>query len=209
MALVQAMVHAGALAQASVLRDYVPRLGTLASLMPFRSAGFELDMAVMARILALNPAIYEDIQFGNPYVAPMLARFSEVLAELHRLVLQGDDAARARFREEFLLASRSLLGPSWVEEGSYSFERLAYLLADLAEATALSIHLPDDRPGALRELLQVFEQQGVNLASIHSSRTPAGEVHFRVGFEPGLAAEVLEQLVAGINGRGIGRVLLR
>ena len=83
------------------------------------------------------------------------------------------------------------------------------MLADLAEATALSIHLPDDRPGALRELLQVFEQHGVNLASIHSSRTPAGEVHFRIGFEPGLPADVLGHLVAEVNGRGIGRVLSR
>lgn len=209
MALVQAMVHAGALAQAGVLRDYVPELGTLESLMPFRSTGFELDMAVVARILALNPAIYEDIQFGNSYVAPMLARFADALKELHGLVVQGDDVARARFREGFLAANRRLLGESWVEEGNYSFERLGYLLADLAEATALSIHLPDDRPGALRELLQVFEQHGVNLASIHSSRTPAGEVHFRIGFEPGLPADVLGHLVAEVNGRGIGRVLSR
>jgi hypothetical protein len=74
MALVQAMVHATHLAQAGVLRQYQPQLGDLAAMMPYRSASFELDTAIISRILSLNPAIYEDIQFGNPYVAPMLER---------------------------------------------------------------------------------------------------------------------------------------
>ena len=73
-ALVQAMVHATHLAQAGVLRQYQPHLGDLAAMMPYRSASFELDTAIISRILSLNPAIYEDIQFGNPYVAPMLER---------------------------------------------------------------------------------------------------------------------------------------
>ena len=37
----------------------------------------------------------------------------------------------------------------------------------------------------MRELLHVFERHGVSLASIHSSRTPSGEVHFRIGFDDG------------------------
>jgi hypothetical protein len=62
---------------------------------------------------------------------------------------------------------------------------VGYLLADLTERNALSVHLPEDRPGSLRELLNVFEQHRISLASIHSSRTPGGEVHFRIGFVAG------------------------
>ena len=50
MALVQAMVHASHLAQAGVLREYAGALGAPAGLMPFRSASFELDAAIAARI---------------------------------------------------------------------------------------------------------------------------------------------------------------
>lgn len=52
MALVQAMVHATHLVQAGTLRDYAPLLGELRALMPYRSASFELDNAVIARILS-------------------------------------------------------------------------------------------------------------------------------------------------------------
>ncbi|MBO8043134.1 prephenate dehydrogenase/arogenate dehydrogenase family protein, partial [Pseudomonas aeruginosa] len=91
MALVQAMVHATHLAQAGVLRQYQPQLGDLAAMMPYRSASFELDTAIISRILSLNPAIYEDIQFGNPYVAPMLERLVGQLQALQAQVGQGDD----------------------------------------------------------------------------------------------------------------------
>ncbi|MFT4246841.1 MAG: prephenate dehydrogenase [Pseudomonas sp.] len=209
MALVQAMVHATHLAQAGVLRDYVPLLGDLAALMPFRSASFELDAAIIARILSLNPAIYEDIQFGNPYVGEMLDRLLSHLQELRALVARGDDAARARFRELFLRDNRTTLGEQALAGGNYSYERVGYLLADLTEARALSIYLPEDQPGSLRALLHVFERHAVNLSSIHSSRTPAGEVHFRVGFDHAGDAAALQRAAREIDASGIGRVLLR
>jgi prephenate dehydrogenase len=185
MALVQAMVHATHLAQAGVLRQYQPQLGDLAAMMPYRSASFELDTAIISRILSLNPAIYEDIQFGNPYVAPMLERLVGQLQALQAQVGQGDDTARSAFREQLLSANRSAFGEQALAEGNYTFERVGYLLADLTERNALSVHLPEDRPGSLRELLNVFEQHRISLASIHSSRTPGGEVHFRIGFVAG------------------------
>ncbi|PPT73262.1 hypothetical protein XarbCFBP8152_20920 [Xanthomonas arboricola] len=43
---------------------------------------------ISARILSLNPAIYEDIQFGNPYVGEMLDRLLLQLQELRGLVAQ-------------------------------------------------------------------------------------------------------------------------
>ncbi|HBK46409.1 MAG TPA: hypothetical protein DDZ67_08235 [Xanthomonadaceae bacterium] len=209
MALVQAMVHATHLAQAGVLGDYAPLLGELQALMPYRSASFELDTAVIARILSLNPAIYEDIQFGNPYAGEMLDRLLAQLGELRALVKQGDDAARARFREKFLLGNRQALGGTALAQGNYSYERVGYLLADLTEELALSVYLPEDRAGSLRVLLHVFERHGVNLASIHSSRTPAGELHFRIGFDPGSEPAALARAAEEIDRAGIGRVLPR
>ncbi|WP_202839674.1 prephenate dehydrogenase [Luteimonas saliphila] len=206
MALVQAMVHASHLAQAGVLGEYAERVGGLASIMPFRSASFELDAAIAARILSLNPAIYEEIQFGNRHSAEVLDSLLAQLSELRDLVRQGDDAARARFRERFL-HSREAFGEQALAEGNHAYERLGYLLADLVARQFTSVHLPQDRPGSLRELLHVFESHRVSLESIHSSRTPAGEVHFRIGFVRGTDPAALAAAVAQIDATGIGRVL--
>lgn len=57
--------------------------------------GHDLDLTVTGRILSGNPAIYEDIQFGNPHVLPMLGRLSDAVAMLRAQVAHGGDA-RAR-----------------------------------------------------------------------------------------------------------------
>ena len=207
MALVQAMVHAAHLAQASVIREYAGEFGGLEGLLPFRTASFEMDAAILSRILSLNPAIYEDIQFGNPYVAGMLDRLLAQLSRLRDAVGQGDEAARAGFREDFFAGNRAALDERALADGNYSYERLGYLLADLADAQALSVHLPEDRPGSLRALLHVFERHGISIASLHSSRTPAGEVHFRFGFDSHTAPGALLAAAAEVDGSGIGRVL--
>lgn len=209
MALVQAMVHATHLAQAGVLRGYAPELGELSALLPYRSASFELDTAMIARILSLNPSIYEDIQFGNPHVAPMLERLIAQLQSLQGQVQRADDAARAQFRQQMLSDNRQAFGEQVVADGNYTFERVGYLLADLTERNSLSVHLPEDRAGSLRELLHVFERHALSLASIHSSRTPGGEVHFRLGFVPGSDVQAIMRAAADVDAEGIGRVLPR
>lgn len=209
MALVQAMVHATHLAQAGVMRGYAPLLGELQALMPYRSTAFELDAAVISRILSLNPAIYEDIQFGNPHAGEVLDRLLEQLQRLRAQLADGSDAARAAFRRQFLDDNRDAVDERTLREGNYSFERLGYLLADLTDTRAMSVHLPEDRAGSLRELLHVFERHGISLSSIHSSRTPGGEVHFRMGFVQRYAPEVLEAAAREIDRSGIGRVLDR
>ncbi len=209
MALVQAMVHATHLAQGSVLREYVERLGGLETLLPFRSASFELDTAVMARILAMNPAIYEDIQFCNPHVGPMLDALVRQVEALRELVARGDETSRYAFRSRFLTQTRDTLGENAIAGGNYSFERVGYLLADLAGERSISVHLPEDRPGSLRKLLHAFERHDVSIASIHSSRTPAGEVHFRLGFEGEVTPEAIAPVLAAIDAEGIGRLLER
>lgn len=206
MALVQAMVHATHLAQAGVLKGQAPRVGDLAAVMPFRSASFEMDAAIVARILSLNPAIYEDIQFGNPHAGEVLQALGAQITRMAALVDEGSDAARAAFRDEFLHDNRRAIGDATLAAGNYSYERIGYLLADLAAGRAISVHLPEDRPGSLRALLHVFERHGVSLSSIHSSRTPGGEVHFRIGFDE-VDPVALERAVFDIVAQGLGRVL--
>ncbi|KAF1688217.1 prephenate dehydrogenase [Pseudoxanthomonas broegbernensis] len=207
MALVQAMVHATHLGQAGVLRSFAGELGGPAALMPYRSIGFEMDAAVTARILSLNPEIYADIQFCNPHTGEMLARLAAQIAGLQGLVERGDEAARAEFRAQYLDGNRQVWGEAAMADGSYTFERVGYLLADLTETRSLSVHLPADRAGSLRTLLHVFERHGISLSSIHSSRTPAGEVHFRIGFEDGADVDTLRAAAAEIDRDGLGRVL--
>lgn len=179
MARVQALAHAATLSLAGVLsEDDSPP----ASLLAYRTPIFELAHAMMTRILASNPAIYEDIQFGSDAVAPLLRRLAARTQELAELIERGDQAARDRFRARFLDAPRQAFGAEPIREGNAGFERLAWLLADLAEPRCLTLHLPEDRPGALRAVLAEFESAGISIESIHSSRSPEGEVQFRIGF---------------------------
>lgn len=207
MALVQGMVHATHMAQGAVLRELAPAVGDFEGIRPFASVGYELDMAVTRRILASNPAIYQDIQFENPYVAPMLERLAAHLDTLRDLVRNGGDAARDELREKLLAQSRAFLGEQALAEGSYAFERLGYLLADLHEPRYISVFLPLDRPGSLRALLSVFEQRGINLDSIHSSRSAEGELLFRIGVARDTLASALSDAMNAIEHEGIGRVV--
>ena len=166
-----------------------------------------MDAAIIARILSLNPAIYEDIQFGNPHASDVLQALARQIQRMANLVGEGTDAARAAFRREFLHDNRAAIGPDMLAQGNYSYERIGYLLADLAGREAISVHLPEDRPGSLRALLHVFERHGVSLSSIHSSRTPDGEVHFRIGFDAGVDLEALQRAVEEIAAHQLGRVL--
>ncbi|MFT4197224.1 MAG: prephenate dehydrogenase [Pseudoxanthomonas sp.] len=209
MALVQAMVHAVHLAEGAVLRARAGEVGTLAELFPYRTAGFEMDGAILSRILALNPAIYEDIQFGNPHVPAVLDALVDELAALRDLVAAGDDDARAAFRERVLEANRRAVGAEAVAEGNHRFERIGYLLADLGEPCSLSVHLPLDRPGSLRALLHVFERHRVSIASLHSLRNPAGELHFRLGFDSASDLAAVAAAADEVDASGIGRVVER
>jgi prephenate dehydrogenase len=170
-----------------------------------RTVGHELDLTVTGRILAGNPAIYEDIQFCNPDVLPVLERLAEAAASLRDEVAAGDEAARTGMRQRFLAEPADWFGASMLAARSHGFERMGYLIADLDAPRHLGVYLPEDRPGSLRALLAVFERLGVNLASIHSSRTPEGELHFRIGLDrvPVPIARLREE----VEGAGIGRVL--
>ena len=207
MALVQALGHASHLAHTGVLNAQSTEAGTVARLLPMRSVAFEMDVAIAARILEQNPAIYEDIQFCNPHVPGVLRQLSGQIESIAQLVEQGDAAARGQFRAEVLEANRIGLGTQVREAGNHTFERIGYLLSDLADARSLSVHVSDDRSGSLRALLEVFEARGVNIASLHSSRTRAGELHFRFGFESGTEPAQLAAIAVELHESGQGRVL--
>ena len=208
MALVQAMVHAGHLAQAGTLAARAGVSGGLERLLAVRTASFELDHAIATRILSLNPRIYEDIQFENPHVPEVLDALSTELATLRALVARGDAAAREEFRERFLARNREAFGAASLAAGNATFERVGHLLADLLDQPALSVHLPEDRAGSLRALLAVFERHQISIVSLHSLRTPAGEVHFRFGFEPAQDRAALVAAMEEVERRGIGRLLV-
>lgn len=207
MAVVQGMTHATHMAQAATLRELAPALGGLDAIQPFRTIGYELDGVVTRRMLASNPAIYEDIQFENPHIGAMLERLAAHIDFLRDRVRDHADTARAAMRSRLLVEPRAFYGDASLAEGSYGFERLGYLLSDIASPAYLSVFLPLDEPGSLRALLQVFETHAINLDSIHSSRTPEGELHFRIGYDPHSDAENVKAAIAAIGERGIGRVL--
>ena len=205
MALVQGLVHASHMTQARVLRALADDAGGMPLLHALRTVGFELDMTVAGRILAGNPAIYEDIQFGNPHVLPVLRELAASVARLRDCVADGGDAARDDMRAAFLEGPKPIFDADGLATRSHGFERLGYLLADLAARPCLSVYLPEDRPGSLRALLEVFEALGVNLTSIHSSRTPDGQLHFRIGLDAMPVS--FSALREAVEGAGIGRVL--
>ena len=207
MALVQGMVHASHMAQAMLWRELAPAVGGLAAIAPFHTVGYELDLAVTRRMLAGNPAIYQDIQFENPHVAPMLERLAAHTASLRDLVRAGDDPARERMRREWLQDSAAFFGTASLEQGSRHFERMAYLLADLAGASSLDVVLPADRPGSLRTLLSVFEAHGVNFESIHSSRVSNGELRFRLGLTADTPVDAVARAVATMESQGIASLV--
>lgn len=211
MALVQGLVHAGHMAQARVLRELAPDIGGLPALHPLRTVGFGLDIAVTERMLAGNPGIYEDIQFDNPHVLPMLERLLASVEALRDCVREGGPHARARLRRDLLSDSSTFFGAKALAAGSHAFERMGYLMADLEAPEYLSVFLPEDRPGSLRVLLGIFERHGVNLDSIHSSRSPEGELHFRIGIGQAqarrLAPDTWQALCADIQEEGVGRIV--
>ena len=205
MALVQGLVHASHMTQATVLRDLATDAGGLQTLHALRTIGYDLELTVTGRILSGNPAIYEDIQFGNPHVLPVLARLAQATALLHDRVADGSDGARERVRDHFLKAPSAWFGEQELAARSHGFERMGYLQADLQGGRYLSVYLPEDRPGTLRALLEVFERLGVNLESIHSSRTPDGELHFRIGLD--VLPVPLAAVRDAVESEGIGRVV--
>ncbi|MDI1253264.1 prephenate dehydrogenase [Thermomonas sp.] len=205
MALVQGLVHASHMTQARVLELLASEAGGMPLLHALRTVGFELDLTVTGRILSGNLAIYEDIQFGNPHVLPVLQELADASAQLRDHVADGSEDARRNMRADFLVQPAQAFTGDSLAIRSHGFERLSYLLADLDDHRYLSVYLPEDRPGSLRALLEIFEALGVNLASIHSSRTPHGELHFRIGLD---ALPVpIQALREAVEGADIGRIL--
>lgn len=207
MALVQGMVHAGHMAQAVVWRQSAATGIAPELLLPLASVGYQLDLAVTQRMLAGNPAIYEDIQFGNPHIPPMLDALLGGLSGVRDLVRDGSDEARLALRRDYLHAGAEVFGRAALAEGSGRFEQLGYLLADMANPRRLEVRLPADQPGSLRALLSLFEAAGVNLHSLHSSRISSGELRFRLGIDPLADDAAVNRVVERMQADGVAQVV--
>lgn len=203
MAQIQGVVHASAIAQAlqiGALPESAEQLWAL------RSPAYALSQASIGRILRSNAAIYQDIQFDNVYVQDALRGYIAQLQHLVDLLEQGDETARQQWRQHFDLAAEKL-GATYCEQQHQQFEQLSCLLSDLAEPEDLILHLHSDRPGALRELLQIFEQQQLNLRSIHSARQLDGRVLFRIGLEQARSNAVVQSALRQIQQQGLATLV--
>ena len=207
MAIVQGLVHAGHLAQGAVIARQPAALATLAALWPYRSPSFALDMTVLARILTSNPAIYQDIQFLNPYLPAVLQQLAQALQDMAEQVSAGSEAARMQWRQQWLDTPRLQLGESALQQGYERFDQLAYLLADLDEPDVVVLHLPRDEPGQLVLLLAAFADARINLQSLHSSRDQRGELHFRLGLDRPAEAPAVAAVLQRLQDTGTARVI--
>ena len=205
MAVVQNLVHAGNLA-ATLAASRLAERGTLqaASLLACRTVGYEADFATAARMLAGNAELYIDILLGNPHAQEAISLLAAELSSIGARIASNDAQG---LRAAHFDPARAFLGDALLAHGNHTFERIGYLLADLNDHHALSVHLVEDRPGSLRALLEIFEREGINIESAHSSRTPEGKVHFRFGFARETPVDAVQRAAAAIAESGLGELL--
>ncbi len=204
MAVVQNMTHAMHLAQSSAISEFCANQLSISDLMACRTAGFEMDMASSQRILAGNASLYADILLANPFAEQAVTVLLNQLSKLRQRLVARDHAAICAVD---IQRPRRWFGADAVAQGNYSFERIGYLLADLNDQKVLSVHLSVDQPGSLRQLLAIFEMHKISLHSMHSSRTPAGEVHFQMSFARETADQAIVDARKQIESSGLGRIL--
>lgn len=205
MAVVQNLVHAGNLASTLAAARLAER-GALsaATLLACRTVGYEADFATAARMLSGKAELYIDILLGNPHAQEAISLLAAELASIGARIATSDAQG---LRDEHFAPARAFLGDELLARGNYTFERLGYLLADLNDHHALSVHLVEDRPGSLRALLEIFEREAINIESAHSSRTPEGRVHFRFGFARETPTESVQRAADAIVRSGLGQIL--
>ncbi|MBD8527107.1 prephenate dehydrogenase/arogenate dehydrogenase family protein [Pseudomarimonas arenosa] len=202
MAAIQNVVHGLHLAQFLSLARSSGSLSSPADYLPFRTTGFEADLATTARMLQADHRLYTDILLHNPNALTALQGVQATLSEII-------DALARRDRQALLAGPfaevSAWFGETMRGEGHRTFERIGYLLADLAVEPHVFIHLERDQPGSLRQLLEAFESAAINIDSLHSSRSAQGEVHFRIGVARDTSAAALRTVVQQIERSGLGR----
>jgi prephenate dehydrogenase len=98
MAVVQGLTHFTTLALAGTMRRLSVDLPALISV---TSPVYQIEMAVIGRILGQDPFLYGPILGENPAVPEVLDAFAAAAAEVRRAVESGDDETFARlFRED-------------------------------------------------------------------------------------------------------------
>lgn len=98
MAVVQGLTHFTTLTLAGTMRRLSVDLPTLLSV---TSPVYQIEMAVIGRILGQDPDLYGPILGENPAVPEVLDAFADAAAEVREAVESGDDDVFARlFRED-------------------------------------------------------------------------------------------------------------
>lgn len=202
MAAIQNVVHGLHLAQFLALARTSTNGDSPRDYLPFRTTGFEADLATTARMLQADHRLYADILLHNPNALAALRGVQTALTDIIDSIAQRD--RDALLQGPFAEAS-AWFGKDMLAEGHRTFERIGYLLVDLSVEPFVFIHLDRDAPGSLRQLLAIFEEAAINIDSLHSSRSAQGEVHFRIGFARATSSSVLNAALQRIEDAGLGR----
>lgn len=95
MAVVQVLIHFGKIVTAEALR----RSGfSVAETTPFMSPIYQLELSVIGRLFAQDPALYAEIEMENPWSAEVRQHFANAALELNKVV---DSNNRELFCKEF------------------------------------------------------------------------------------------------------------
>jgi len=104
MAVVQGLTHYVTLCMAESIR----RLGVdIDATEEFTSPVYQIELALVGRLLSQDPELYADILEENPYVPAVLAACRDAAADLAAIIADRD---KVRFREFFERNSRHLGG---------------------------------------------------------------------------------------------------
>ena len=178
MAIVQSLTHAIHLVQASVLADVLPGLGEnidLQAVLSHRSKIFALDIALVGRILSSNSAIYEDIQFYNPFSLEIMQSMKDSIEHLYRCVQARDASARSHFQTHFFERTRHVLGNAVVANANASFVQIASLHADIDALSSVSILLfQHSLELVLPALCSIFMQFELRMCGLHTYKDTKG-----------------------------------
>ncbi len=116
MAVVQGLTHFVTLCMA----DSVRRLGIdIETTRAFTSPVYQIELALVGRLLSQDPALYADILQQNPYVPEVLSACTSAAGDLSRIVASDQPEL---FREFFVADSRHF--GAWAAEGMTTTDAL-------------------------------------------------------------------------------------
>ena len=161
---VQVTPHLGNLTSALLLAE----TGTsVAESLEFTSPFYRLMLSLMGRLVSQNPGLYTSIVMGNPGTLTMLEHRIEIEQRLVAMIRDQDQAAF----ERLFIQARGHFGSDVTVGANDLFTRLIGVLSTLYGQNSLILEFSktSDCPGLLKQILDVFNSNQVNLTGIHSA----------------------------------------